>query len=191
MLTEGAAWVPDASCLLTRALPLSFPLSPWAITHYSTEDAEGVSDRGGAANSAWPSEPRGGCRAPWLLRASPCPITLRGSNTPEVVNVWCHWTVCKETTESPYLSQPLSAQFTTSMQWHVMQNLPWLRRNPQWDFSLGHALGCPTTKQWQHGCRVARAQELLSVPNHKLNYPWEYNVHYTDILILHLHMEKS
>lgn len=68
MLTEGAAWVPDASCLLTRALPLSFTLSPWAITDYTTEDARGVSDRGGAVNSTWLLQLCGGCRALWLLR---------------------------------------------------------------------------------------------------------------------------
>lgn len=136
MLTEGAALVPDASCLLTGTLPLSFALSHWAITDYSREDPEGVGDRGSGANSTRPSEPRGGCRVPRLLRVSPSarrrvPITLRGSSTPQGDQCLVPLHGLQQNHGN---SLPKSATFCPVCQKDAMQNLPRLRRNPRWDF---------------------------------------------------------
>lgn len=109
MLTE--AWVPDGSCLLTRALPLSFALSHRAVTQRMqkgsvTEVMLQIPPGPGSLVEAAGDQPR---------RVTPHPVTPRGENTPDVVSAWCHCTVCKETMEIPVKSQPLSAQFATSM----------------------------------------------------------------------------
>lgn len=118
----------------------------------------------------WPSELCRGCRAYGCWGPAQMSCHTQGTKHPTSGQ-------CLESLDSLqrkhgilYLTQPLSAQFDTNTEWMTCNaKLAMIEQESPVGFSLGPALGCPTTKQWQRGCRVAREQELLSVPTHKLN----------------------